>query len=444
MKNQTLKLIIIAALIGGGFYLLSGPSEAQYGITIPKVKALYEDNLQAKITSSATTMTLVRGTDKQDRDLSGTYGFVIDEGSPVEEFVICTSTATALSGCLRGIDVENGKTEVATLKQPHRRGASVKITNYPQLAIISRVLNGDEGVPNLLYYDSQIAFGSATTTALAYKQWVIDLTNQGAATSSTLYGGILEQATAKETASSTASDGDLAYAIPPNLATSTPGTTCDDSGDSTGVGALCIPVAENDGKLNQIWLDWTENFAAVSGDWTLTGDWNFNQTAGSATTTLGATTTAMFGERGALVPVGTILIYTATTSPDGWIICDGTAISRTTFSDLYNVIGTAFGDGDGSTTFNLPNLTQRLPMGLDTDAADGIGVTIGETGGATSTNQTIAQMPAHTHYFSGGTGSGGATTGSTAKEETATSVTGGAHDTPTLDPYLVVNYIIKY
>jgi microcystin-dependent protein len=55
-------------------------------------------------------------------------------------------------------------------------------------------------------------------------------------------------------------------------------------------------------------------------------------------------------------PVGVISAFGGTVAPDGWLICDGSPLSRTTYADLYAVIGTNFGAGDGSTTFNLPNL----------------------------------------------------------------------------------------
>ena len=63
---------------------------------------------------------------------------------------------------------------------------------------------------------------------------------------------------------------------------------------------------------------------------------------------------------------GTIIAYAGTTAPDGYLMCDGSAISRTTYSALFNVIGTSFGSGDGSTTFNLPNLMGRFLQGGST------------------------------------------------------------------------------
>ena len=66
------------------------------------------------------------------------------------------------------------------------------------------------------------------------------------------------------------------------------------------------------------------------------------------------------------VPIGTILMYAVATAPSNYLICDGSAISRTTYNKLFAVIGTAWGSGDGSTTFNLPNYQAVVPKGVGT------------------------------------------------------------------------------
>lgn len=64
-----------------------------------------------------------------------------------------------------------------------------------------------------------------------------------------------------------------------------------------------------------------------------------------------------------LVPVGVVQAFAGNTVPDGWLLCDGSAISRTDYADLYAVIGDTYGDGDGSSTFNLPNLIDKFVQG---------------------------------------------------------------------------------
>lgn len=76
--------------------------------------------------------------------------------------------------------------------------------------------------------------------------------------------------------------------------------------------------------------------------------------------------------------VGMVLPFAAETPPSGFLLCDGSAVSRATFSDLFDSVGTTYGVGDGSTTFNVPDLRQRFPLGK---ASSGTGSTLGGTGG---------------------------------------------------------------
>ena len=65
-------------------------------------------------------------------------------------------------------------------------------------------------------------------------------------------------------------------------------------------------------------------------------------------------------------PVGTILTFAGNTIPTGYLLCDGQAVSRTTYAKLYSVIGDTYGAGDGTTTFNLPNLIDKFVEGSNT------------------------------------------------------------------------------
>lgn len=110
-----------------------------------------------------------------------------------------------------------------------------------------------------------------------------------------------------------------------------------------------------------------------------------------------------------LMPSGTVLPYAGSAAPSGYLLCDGAAISRTTFSDLFGLIGTTYGVGDGSTTFNIPDLRGRViagqddmggsPVGRITTAKSGIdGSNLGEAGGSEDHQLVQAEMPGHTHY----------------------------------------------
>ena len=95
------------------------------------------------------------------------------------------------------------------------------------------------------------------------------------------------------------------------------------------------------------------------------------------------------------VPAGVINMYGGSSAPTGWLLCDGSAVSRTTYSELFTAISTTYGSGDGSTTFNVPNLSGKVPVGKD--SADTDFDTLGETGGSKTHTLTTAQLPSHTH-----------------------------------------------
>lgn len=90
-------------------------------------------------------------------------------------------------------------------------------------------------------------------------------------------------------------------------------------------------------------------------------------------------------------PLGTILINTTETIPDGYLECNGQAVSRTTYKDLFSIIGTTYGVGDGSTTFNVPDMKGRVVAGLEENLE--YFDEIGKKGGETTHTLTIDEMP---------------------------------------------------
>jgi hypothetical protein len=94
---------------------------------------------------------------------------------------------------------------------------------------------------------------------------------------------------------------------------------------------------------------------------------------------------------GQLVPVGSIIMYGGQTAPSGWLMANGASVSRVTYSALFAIFGTAFGTGDGSSTFGLPNISSvsgtnmRVPLGV------GIGVTLGQTYNLVATTGTVVK-----------------------------------------------------
>ena len=88
---------------------------------------------------------------------------------------------------------------------------------------------------------------------------------------------------------------------------------------------------------------------------------------------------------------GTIKMFAGSVAPDGWLLCNGQAVSRTTYSKLFNVIGTTYGEGDGSTTFNVPDLRGRTPVGVGTGtASDATAHALGQAEGTENNSYTPA------------------------------------------------------
>jgi microcystin-dependent protein len=91
------------------------------------------------------------------------------------------------------------------------------------------------------------------------------------------------------------------------------------------------------------------------------------------------------------MPVGAIIPFAGSTVPEGWLLCDGSAVSRSEYSELFDVIGTTYGAGDGSTTFALPSLTGRAALGASS------GYSIGSVGGSETVTVDATEMPDHYH-----------------------------------------------
>lgn len=150
------------------------------------------------------------------------------------------------------------------------------------------------------------------------------------------------------------------------------------------------------------------------------------------------------------VPVGAICSYSGDEIPNDYLLCDGSSLLRSTYPDLFSVIGTKYGSID-DLHFNLPDLRNRVGVGKSSSSPFNI---LGNTGGETSHKLTIAEMPSHEHAlntninctgFGNGNslvrGAGGTTEWKDNESYIKSSGGGTAHNN--MQPYLIVNYIIK-
>lgn len=166
----------------------------------------------------------------------------------------------------------------------------------------------------------------------------------------------------------------------------------------------------------------------------------------------------------AICPVGSMMDYGGTAAPSLWLLCYGQAIDRTTYASLFTAIGTTYGVGDGSTTFNVPDIRGRVTAGQDdmggssanrlTGTSGGVdGDVLGGVGGLETHTLAASESPALTYTISG-TGSAGGASGTrlanmnasnnagdvTATAAITTNAGGGAHNN--VQPTIIVNKII--
>ena len=362
------------------------------------------------ISSSATSIGLTSFTVPQSgyelltADVAGASGSVyltIEPGNRTrQEFVSCTTitqsasdTTATLSGCTRGLSPIAPYTTSASYKFAHAGGSAIIISNSPAFYDNFAVKNNDEAITGYWTVPDP-----TSAQGVASKSYVDGTAFGGVGLSSETATGTVEIATGVEIASSTTNGTIGRLAIPASLATSTYNSATAD---------LKVVVTQNDGKIDS-------NFVATS-------------------------TLSIF-------PTGSVMAYATTTAPDGWLLANGTAVSRTTYASLFSVLGVSYGVGDGSTTFNLPNITGRnIIMASSTQSSVD---TLGEIGGEFTHTLTTAEMPAHTHTAAGSVaGVGGNFANSTnphGELSVASGSTGGGGSHNVLDPYIVLQYIIKY
>ncbi|MBX3467188.1 MAG: tail fiber protein [Planctomycetes bacterium] len=150
---------------------------------------------------------------------------------------------------------------------------------------------------------------------------------------------------------------------------------------------------------------------------------------------------------GAELPPGAMVDFAGTSAPTGFLLCDGSLVSRATYADLFAAIGETWGAGDGSTTFRLPDFRRRVAVGSGGSGSGTLGNAVGNTGGAETHTLTTSEIPSHTHevFKGGGAGTGDrpAQSGTIAGGSFIAEATGGGGAHNNIQPSAVVLKIIK-
>ena len=394
MKKILLSLAIILGLTG-----------IVYASSIPVNPPLFETYLSSPMGVSDTALTIASNKLINGTSLSGYVCVTIDTNTSTVEYACGTGSGYSIYGLTRGLGSIDGISTSTALIYAHRRGADVKITDYPVLTRLARMLSGLDGIPANIYYN-------ATTTLtdgrnLVNKDYVDNIAFSGAGVVNANTGarGIVQIATPTQVASSTGTGSTGALlVIPSSVSTST---------YSAGLPAGTIPTTGVSGKVDS-------NF--ISG----------------------------------VNPTGSITAFATSVAPSGWLNCDGTAYATTTYPILYSVIGYTYGSTSAGVNFKVPDLRGRtIVMASSTQSATSSfdRATIGAVGGETKHTQTLEELAAHSHTFTYGNNTPSQSyvaqdiynkSGNLVVTPYGTDVTGSSIPSNVLDPYLVLSYIIKF
>jgi len=306
----------------------------------------------------------------------------ITNSSPDQTVVLTAGTGISTSGTYPNFTITNSSPD-QTVKLTSGTGISITGT-YPEFTITN---------------SSPSSGGTVTSVGLSLPA-IFSISNSPVTTSGTLTGTLANQnpnivfAGPSNGVAAAPTFRSLVAADIPTLNQNTTGT----SANVTGIVALANGgTAANLTAVNGGVVYSTASALAVSSA----------GTSGQLLQSNGAAAPSWVASPG--VPTGSLFPYAGSSAPTGYLLCDGSAVSRTTYATLFGVLSTTYGAGNGSTTFNLPDLRGRMPLGAGTGVglnASGTGApsgtaqtarTAGQWGGEETHLLTSSEMPQHNH-----------------------------------------------
>lgn len=340
---------------------------------ISRIASDFQSQLSSSVAPAATSFTVQSVLDNKGGTLSnGIYCFTIDRDNSAKEYLIGQlDNTTGIVSTISSISPQGVLT--ANAQSAHRIGANVIISDHSILSAISRIFTGQGTISPASPLEYTTAPTLSSATQIATKGYVDSVVTGGTIDTDRIILG-------SQTAGETIVVGNIVY-----FKSSDSRWWLADADLTVTFSNVQLGVALGSGTAGNTISGGVQIYGKCDSftGLTATATYFLSNTAGAVATSAGTNSVVLgqaFSATGILfnpdtiqasisqVPTGSITMYSSSAAPSGWLNCDGTAVSRTTYINLFAVTSTTYGVGDGSTTFNVPDLRSRFPLGYSVSA----------------------------------------------------------------------------